>query len=100
MVLSGHRWPKQNDQPNEHPWLPQVYQALQEQMFKEHACLVETVMGPHRVSYPDDAVPEFVMSNGQLMGSPRSFPHLCAINAVALWESIEEWLSRRAGKPV
>ena len=42
----------------------------------------------------------FTMQNGQLMGNPSSFPHLCAINFVALWEAVEERLSEVAGHPV
>jgi hypothetical protein len=35
------------------------------------------------------------MQNGQLMGSPLSFPILCAINLVAYWTALEEYLCRR-----
>ena len=66
----------------------------------ERTGLVECVMGPHRVKYPTEDVDEFVMTNGQLMGSPLSFLHLCATNFVALWESIEQWLTELAGHQV
>ena len=46
---------------------------------------IATLLGAHRISYstagldPEEKVPEdFVMKNGQLMGSPLSFPILCA----------------------
>ena len=45
-----------------------------------------------RMSYPDDAVEPFIITSGQLMGSLLSFPHLRAMNSVALWEALEEWL--------
>ena len=39
----------------------------------------ESLTESKRAGLPDD----FLMKNGQLMGSPLSFPVLCAINYVA-----------------
>ena len=36
-----------------------------------------------------------IMQNGQLMGAPVVFPHLCAINFVAFWTAIEKCISRK-----
>ncbi len=36
-----------------------------------------------------------VQKNGQLMGSPLSFPILCYANIIAYWKSLEEYTSRR-----
>jgi len=59
------------------------------------------VIGNHHISYPAEfasVTPElspFLQSNGQLMGSPLSFPILCAINLVSYWHSLECYLGRK-----
>jgi len=59
------------------------------------------VLGNHVISYPDlyakdvPGLAPFKQANGQLMGSPLSFPILCAINLVAYWHSLECYLGRR-----
>lgn len=46
-----------------------------------------SVLAPHRVEYPEDSgLPPIEQQNGQLMGSPLSFPVLCLANlACYLW---------------
>lgn len=39
-----------------------------------------SVLGPHNIHYPKDCVPPGLQQNGQLMGSPLSFPILCLAN--------------------
>jgi hypothetical protein len=36
--------------------------------------------------------------NGQLMGSPLSFPHLCAVNFCAFWAAYEDYMGRRVDR--
>lgn len=38
------------------------------------------------------ALPPVLQTNGQLMGSPLSFPILCVVNLVTYWISMEEYL--------
>jgi hypothetical protein len=51
--------------------------------------IIKKVLAPHEVRYPDGDV--IMQSNGQLMGSPLSFPILCGINFIAYWRSLEEY---------
>jgi len=68
----------------------------------------EAVLGPHTIEYPENIVgtpgacrlqaehdislrEPFEQKNGQLMGSPLSFPVLCAINLIAYWLALEEY---------
>lgn len=75
--------------------LTSLLDAFQATDLEREVCL--KVLGPHRVHYPDRlSTPEepldpIVMTNGQLMGSPLSFPVLCAINLVAYWAALEEY---------
>ena len=68
--------------------------------------LASKALGAHKVSYgktndgtesdrqlPDD----FIMKNGQLMGSPMSFPILCAINFVAYKTALRQYIKARGG---
>jgi hypothetical protein len=49
-----------------------------------------SVLGPHMLHYPKDCVEPGMQQNGQLMGSPLSFPILCLANLgvylLANWE--------------
>lgn len=62
--------------------------------------LCRSVLGSHIVHYPDrlrtpgDDLGDFPMKNGQLMGSPLSFPVLCAVNLAAYWCALEEYTGR------
>ena len=65
------------------------------------------VLGAHLVRYDRDSsngdpssedLPEsFVMKNGQLMGSPLSFPVLCAINYVAYCTALKRFIIAKGG---
>lgn len=67
--------------------------------------ICQKVLGAHKISYPDklcalvagtaDQLDDFMMTNGQLMGSLLSFPVLCAINLVAYWLALEEYSGRK-----
>ena len=68
------------------------------------------MIGPHVVSYPHkfedvegerpegsltcEKLTPFLQKNGQLMGSPLSFPVRCATHCVAYWMALEEYLGR------
>lgn len=53
------------------------------------ADLCRAVIHEHEVQYPDNfGINSVTMTNGQLMGSPLSFPALCAINLVCCWNSV------------
>lgn len=64
------------------------------------------VLGAHRIEYgrgdptsseaEREALPEsYVMKNGQLMGSPLSFPILCAINFVAYKTALRRYIKAK-----
>lgn len=51
------------------------------------------------ISYPEMyGIEPFIQKNGQLMGSPLSFPILCAINFVCKWIADEEYYGRRVSR--
>jgi hypothetical protein len=55
-----------------------------------------SVLYEQLISYPPEyGIDPFVQSNGQLMGSPLSFPILCIINFVCKWIADEKFLRRR-----
>jgi hypothetical protein len=59
----------------------------------------KAVLAPHVLTYAkqwfDDGERRTVeQKNGQLMGSPVSFPILCAVNIVAFWIALEEWTGK------
>jgi hypothetical protein len=60
-------------------------------------------MTGHRMHYPSDyhdgsePLPEIDQTNGQLMGSPSSFPILCLINMAVLWAAWEFYCEQRRG---
>jgi hypothetical protein len=66
--------------------------------------LIRKVLGSHKISYPMSLVElgktmgidlsPFIMTNGQLMGSPISFAVLCVVNLVCYWSALEEYLGR------
>ena len=66
------------------------------------------VLGAHVIDYgrDDPSLPEeerekppasFTMQNGQLMGSPLSFPVLCAINYVAYRTALKRYVQSKGG---
>ena len=66
------------------------------------------VLGAHRINYGKedmslsqaerDALPEsYLMCNGQLMGSPLSFPILCTINFVAYKTALRRYVKAKGG---
>jgi hypothetical protein len=62
--------------------------------------VLRSVIGAQRLHYPESMNREGELDsidqrNGQLMGSPLSFPILCLINLVAYWGALEEYLGRR-----
>jgi hypothetical protein len=64
--------------------------------------ILRSVIGPQFIEYPwiynkDGDLDGFLQQNGQLMGSPLSFPILCLINLVAYWISFEEYLGFEVG---
>jgi hypothetical protein len=57
--------------------------------------ILSAVLGNHAISYPEEYdIPAFQQGNGQLMGSPLSFPVLCSINVAAYWCALEEYTER------
>nr|WKV34225.1 MAG: RNA-dependent RNA polymerase [Riboviria sp.] len=52
--------------------------------------LLRSVLYAQIVEYPG-GIPTVVQENGQLMGSPLSFPILCMVNLIAYWISMEEY---------
>lgn len=51
------------------------------------------VLWGHQIHYPNKfELPEIRQENGQLMGSPLSFPFLCTANLIAYKLSLEDWL--------
>jgi len=63
------------------------------------------VLGNHWINYPSDMVMcyeglgPFEQTNGQLMGSPLSFPVLCSINLAAFWLAYEEFYNTTVEDP-
>ena len=58
--------------------------------------IARAVLGNHRISYPSEfGISSMTQQNGQLMGSPLSFPILCSINVAAYWCALEEYTGRR-----
>lgn len=61
--------------------------------------VLRLVIGPQTINYPvkkgakgyTEGLEPFVQKNGQLMGSPLSFPILCLINLVVYWKALEEY---------
>jgi len=69
--------------------------AREHRLTEKEAFLCEMVSGPHDISYPCSAgIDRFTQTNGQLMGSPLSFPLLCVINLAAYWSALEEYTGR------
>jgi hypothetical protein len=65
---------------------------------EEMAKVGRRVLGNHWIEYPEDleGAPEaFLQRNGQLMGSPLSFPILCAINLCAYAAAFQEYTKRK-----
>jgi len=57
--------------------------------------MLDRVILNHYIEYPEDYhIAPIVQENGQLMGSPLSFPHLCAINLCTFWAAYEEYFGR------
>lgn len=53
--------------------------------FGDHADLLFDAAGPHLITYPPKlGIPAVYQQNGQLMGSPMSFPLLCKVNAATI----------------
>nr|UJQ92715.1 MAG: RNA-dependent RNA polymerase [Narnaviridae sp.] len=58
--------------------------------------IARAVLGNHRIEYPDEfQIDGMMQQNGQLMGSPLSFPVLCSINVAAYWCALEEYTGRK-----
>jgi hypothetical protein len=57
--------------------------------------IVESEDGRARAEQRGTTLDEFEQTNGQLMGSPLSFPILCIINLLAYWSAMEEYLGYR-----
>nr|WEU70948.1 MAG: RNA-dependent RNA polymerase [Hangzhou narna-like virus 2] len=58
--------------------------------------ILQGVLFEHIIQYPERyGVPTVVQSNGQLMGSPLSFPFLCACNLIAYKLSMEEFIGEK-----
>jgi len=53
----------------------------------------QTIHYPSRMNHAGDLDP-LHQTTGQLMGSTLSFPILCAVNLVAYWAAVEEYLGR------
>jgi len=54
--------------------------------------LLREVLGGHDIHYPPKfAIENFEQTNGQLMGSPLSFPFLCLANLIAYKLSLEDY---------
>jgi hypothetical protein len=79
-----------------------AFDAYQESvnMTIEERHVTSSVLGCHKISYPktclkkSDKLESMMQTNGQLMGCPLSFPILCAINLVAYWSALEEFLGK------
>lgn len=57
--------------------------------------IFRSVLWGHEVHYPPKfGLPKIRQQNGQLMGSPLSFPFLCVCNLIAYKLSMEDWLPR------
>jgi hypothetical protein len=80
--------------------------ALGEFMNSVHATPAQrdiwcAVLGNHTIHYPEDLIKgsglaaSIQQANGQLMGCPLSFPILCAINLVAYWCALEEFVGKK-----
>jgi len=58
--------------------------------------ILKSVLFEHEVHYPDRfKISPFQQTNGQLMGSPLSFPFLCTTNLIAYKLSLEEYLNKK-----
>jgi hypothetical protein len=71
--------------------------------------VLRSVIGPQDIEYPSryhfedgkvrtdqaDPLSSFRQRNGQLMGSPLSFPILCLINLISYWKALEDYLGLR-----
>jgi len=84
------------------------------QVSEKERLLAKKVLGAHSIEYGVTMYHEneflcqfmseinqsgrYTMTNGQLMGSPLSFPVLCAINLVAYWCALEEYTGRKFRK--
>lgn len=68
----------------------------------ETKAILRSVIYEHQVSYPKEMVElakkkgqdlsPFLQVNGQLMGSPLSFPILCCVNLCCYWMTLEQYL--------
>lgn len=59
------------------------------------------VLWGHEIHYPSKYnLPKVFQTNGQLMGSPLSFPFLCINNLIAYKLSLEDWLGGAANGPL
>jgi hypothetical protein len=56
------------------------------------------VLYEQQINYPRDSVPRFRQGNGQLMGSPLSFPVLCLANLIGFWISLELYARERSSR--
>lgn len=62
---------------------------------KEEQNILRTVLYEHEIHYPTKfGIEPFKQTNGQLMGSPLSFPFLCINNLIAYKLSLEEYLGK------
>jgi hypothetical protein len=60
--------------------------------------VAESVLANHEIQYPEMGVgtPDTILqTRGQLMGSPLSFPILCAINLATYWCALEDYIGKR-----
>jgi len=66
---------------------------------KELEKVLWKVIGLQEIHYPNSynkngTLDPIQQANGQLMGSPLSFPLLCLINLIAYWSALEQYLGR------
>ena len=58
--------------------------------------ILKSVLFEHEIHYPNKfGIDSFNQNNGQLMGSPLSFPFLCTTNLIAYKLSLEDYLGRK-----
>jgi hypothetical protein len=62
------------------------------------ADMLRSVIYEHVIEYPNGAPAPVKQLNGQLMGSPLSFPILCAVNLCSFWAAWEEWLGHKVDR--
>jgi hypothetical protein len=91
---------------------PEWYKSVCRSVLYEHELSYPTLSGPpdsfnniafepheasilHGRGYDEFRVAPVMQSNGQLMGSPLSFPVLCVANLVAYWMALEDYTGKR-----